>query len=99
MKLHEIIEINEDADKTILYEALHPYMKSLYVYYSNYFTSDPVLMVTDVFNAAQYAKIVPADELMEAVNDWVTSSGAGPEDIEAETETILFQSKFLRDLL
>ena len=67
MKLHEIIKANEDGKSSILIELLIPYKKSLLTYYREYFTSEPMLMVTDVFNAAQYGKIVPSCELYDAI--------------------------------
>lgn len=97
MKLHEIIEKNSDDQTAILVETLLRYKKSLFVYYSNMFPSEPCLMVTNVFNAVQYAKIVPSDEINDAVNLYVTETNE--EDREAEIETILFNSVMLRDVM
>ena len=67
MKLHEIIKANSDDKSSILIELLIPYKKSLLTYYWEQFSSEPLLMVTDVFNAAQYGKIVPSCELYDAI--------------------------------
>jgi hypothetical protein len=67
MKLHEIIKLNESHSNAILVELLIPYKRSLLTYYTDLFCCEPILMVTDVMNACQYAKIVPANEFSEAV--------------------------------
>ena len=67
MKLHEIIEQNAIDTNSILIELLLPYKKSLYTIFSREYRGEPVLMVTDVFNAAQYSKIVPANDFIDAV--------------------------------
>ena len=100
MKLHEIIKHNENETTSILYEALHPYKKLLYAYYSNeFYPSEPVLMVTSVFNAAQYAKIVPSEDFMQIVEDFAKSRSEDIEDIETDIETINFNSTFLKNIL
>lgn len=106
MKLHEIIEINEDHEKSILIESMVPYKKMLNIYFSRDFTSEPMLMVTNVFNAAQYGKIVPAGEFTEAIYaymgvDYVIEDSEEEgfdEDKFAEYETICFNSICLSDL-
>ena len=106
MKLHEIIEINEDHEKSILIEKMIPYKKMLNIFFNRDFTSEPMLMVTSVSNAAQYAKIVPAGEFTEAVYAYM---GVGyvvedseeedfDEDLFAQYETICFNSRLLKDL-
>ena len=100
MKLHEIIKHNENETTSILYEALHPYRKLLYAYYSNeFYPSEPVLMVTDVFNAAQYVKIVPSEDFLQTVEDYARTRSEDIEDIETDIETINFNSKLLKDIL
>ena len=106
MKLHEIIEINEDHEKSILIEKIVPYKKMLYTYFQRQFSSEPMLMVTEVSNAAQYAKIVPIGEFAEAIYAYM---GVGyvvedpeeedfDEDLFAQYETICFNSVSLKDL-
>ena len=92
MKLHEIIDINDKGTDSILIEKLAPYKNSLFTYYSNLFTSEPVLMVTDVFNAAQYALIVPINEMSEAQAIYLQDR-----DCSQERELINFQSIMLVD--
>lgn len=106
MKLHEIIELNENHETSLLIEKLLPYKKSLLVYYKNQFTSDPMLMVTDVMNAVQYGKIVPAGELNEAINAYLQvpyiiidqDDEDFDEDLFAQWETICFNSILLENL-
>jgi hypothetical protein len=106
MKLHEIIEINEDHEKSVLIEKMIPYKKMLYTYFQRQFSSEPILMVTEASNAAQYAKIVPIAEFAEAVCAYM---GVGyviedseeedfDEDLFAQYETICFNSRILKDL-
>jgi hypothetical protein len=102
-----IIEANNKQDQSILFESLHPYLKSLYIYYKDLFGCEPVLMVTDVFNACQYAKIVPANDFNEAINAYLNVSYIEVEqdnknfdsDLFAQYETINFNSKMLIDLI
>lgn len=67
MKLHEIIELNECPTTSILIEWIKEYKRSLLIYYTDLFCCEPILMVTDVMNAVQYGKIVPANEFQEAI--------------------------------
>lgn len=97
MKLHEIISTNEGGDKSILTELLYPYRKSLYTYFKSYYNCEPVLMVTDVFNAAQYALIVPSNELHEAMDTYLEGSELSEEEKEEQRELISFQSILLKD--
>jgi hypothetical protein len=99
MLLHQIIEANTYQQTSILWEKISPYKKALYTYYKNYFCGEPVLMVTDVFNAAQYVKIVPADELTEAIEEYLINEDGSEEDKEAYRETISFNSVMLKDLI
>jgi len=98
MKLHEIISANEKTGTSIICKELLKYKKQLYIYYKNEFCCEPVLMVTDVFNAAQYAKIVPSNEFTEYLNDYVETLHLNKEDKTAEVETINFNSRMLSDL-
>lgn len=93
MKLHEIVTHNEQGHQ-ILVEKLLPYRKSLRVLFP-----DSILMVTAVMNAAQYAKIVPAAEFSEALEEYVNEfEDMTDEDKEHERELIAFQSLPLTDL-
>jgi hypothetical protein len=88
MKLHQIIEANEQDGKSILLEAMHPYFKSLRTYYKDYYGCEPTLMITSVSNAAQYGRIVPCEEYFEALNAYTTD--------EDEQDVINFNSKLIK---
>ena len=101
LKLHDIIKHNESNSDTLLIELLLKRKKQLLAYYEAYFTSEPVLMVTSVMNAAQYGKIVAADELNEALETYIESTSDEldtPEDKENYKEEILFNSILFKDL-
>lgn len=98
MKLHEIIEINDDPGAVISIEVLFQYKRSLLTYYRDAFCCDPILMVTDVFNAAQYGKIVPSDNYHEAQNEYLETQDLCEEDAQHQAETIDFNSIFLERL-
>lgn len=106
MKLHEIIEMNEDPNQTILIENMLPYKKMLNIYFSRKFTTDPMLMVTDVMNAVQYAKIVPAGEFSVSICAYMDVPSVVEDENEegfnadefAEYEDICFNSILLKDL-
>jgi len=85
MKLHEIIKMNEDHTTSIEVGQLAVYKKSLLTYYSDLFPSEPMLMVTDVMNACQYAKIVPSCEFADAICDYL-----GVNYIETDMEDVYF---------
>lgn len=100
MKLHEIIAANENHETAILIEKMLPYKNSLLKYYSDYFCAEPVLMVTSVSNAAQYGKIVSANEFTEAICAYMqvpyviedSEEQDFNEDLFTEYETINFNS-------
>lgn len=102
MKLHEIIEANESHTDSILIELLIPYKKSLLVYYRDEFMCEPILMVTDVMNAAQYGKIVSSNAFSEAVCAYMEVDYVDESNIEsdefAQYETICANSIFLEKL-
>lgn len=100
LKLHEIIELNDKVHNSILIESLIPYKNSLYLYYKDYFCGEPVLMVTSVCNAVQYAKIVPANEFTDCIINWLDNPDCMNEDNDnfCEFETINFNSIMLSDL-
>ena len=98
MLLYQIIRNNDAAKFSILTEILFQYKKSLYTYYKDMFNCEPVLMVTTVYNAAQYALIVPSNELGEAIDNWVNlQEDSTEEEKEEERELIGFQSIMLKD--
>ena len=94
MRLHEIIEINDIGTDAILIESMEPYKNQLFTYYSNHYESEPVLMVCTVFNAAQYALIVPINEIHDAMAIYLEG-----DDCEQERELILSQSILFKDWL
>ena len=97
MNLSQIIEINDNGTQSILVEILHKYKKSLYTYYKNYCNCEPMLMVTDVFNAAQYALIVPSNEFNEAIDIYLQNSGLNDEEKQDQNELISCQSIMLKN--
>ncbi len=87
LKLHEIIELNEDG-KEILIECLLPYKRSLAVLMPN-----AILMVTMVSNAVQYGKIVDLYGFEEEIESYLNNCDFdNEEDKENERELINFQS-------
>ncbi len=106
MYLHEIITANENHTTSILTSELIKYKKSLLKYYEALFCEEPILMVTSVFNACSYAKIVPSSEFNEAVCAYLEvpyieqdeNSPEFNEDLFNEFETINFNSIFLKQL-
>ena len=64
LKLHEIINYSEKLTP-VLIELIVPYKKSLLTYYKDQYKNDPILVVTSVFNAAQYGFITCADNYIE----------------------------------
>ena len=98
MKLHKIIELNEDPKTAILIEKMLPYRKLLLRYYRNvFYPAEPVLMVTSVSNAAQYGKIVPAGEFYEAMREYIDMEQS-EEDFQFEMEVIAANSIMLNEL-
>lgn len=70
MLLHEIIKHLEGLQDAVLIENMANYKKSLLTYFAESFTSEPILLVVSVCNAAQYALICPADEISEALDSY-----------------------------
>lgn len=97
MLLHQIIATNDKGTSSINTKILHPYKKSLYTYYKDLFCCEPVLMVTDVFNAVQYAVIVPVNEFSEAIDVYINACSLTDEDKMNQTELISFQSIMLKN--
>jgi hypothetical protein len=102
MNLSDIIAQNKKVDESIEYGQIQPYLNSLYVYYKDLFCSEPVLMVTDVTNAAQYCRIIPCEEFTKAICDYL-GLDREPEDTESDDfamyESIMFNSTFLKDII
>lgn len=100
MKLHEIITAMENPTDSVLIEKMIPYKKSLLAYFSSRFTSEPILMITDVFNAAQYGRIEPVGELNDAICAYLDDYDCDNEESEnfCEYETICANSIMLKDL-
>ena len=98
MKLHELINAFKN-NESISYEKVYPYKKLLYAYYKEVYMCEPFLVVTDVFNAVQFVAVVPFTEVTDWINDYLNQYDMDEtEKIEA-TETILFNSRPLKDLL
>lgn len=98
MKLHEIIEANSILGAAISTGAIYKYKRSLLTYYRDAFCCEPILMITDVFNAAQYGKIVPSDDYRGAQYEYLKALGLCQEDAEQQAEIIDFNSMFLEQL-
>jgi hypothetical protein len=105
--LSDIIQANECPTTAIDTSILFAYKKALYVYYKDLFCCEPVILVTTVFNAVSYAKIVPYAEYYEAICEFLavpyivedkTEEGYN-EDIFSQYESINFNSKLLKDFL
>ena len=100
MKLYEIIEImNNQHETSVLTEELFKYKRSLYTYFKDLFCCEPVLMVTSVTNATQYARIEPSNEFNEAICTWLDDYECDNENSEnfCEYETICANSLMLKD--
>lgn len=98
MKLHEIITTNADGKNSILIEKLLPYKKLLLRYYTAVYNCEPFLLVTDVMNAAQYALIVPINEIHEAIDIYYEGCSFTDEEREQENEILFAQSILLKNL-
>jgi len=97
MKLHEIIEANETPRLSIEIQEIKKYKKSLLTYYKHH-NDQLILMVTDIYNACQYGKIVSANEFNEAVEEHINMAGMTEGDKECERELISFNSILLANL-
>ena len=71
-----------------------PYKKQLQIYFENWYPmSEPILMVTDVMNAAQYGLIVPSGEFEEALQSYYG------DNLDADIqELVSYQSVLLKNL-
>lgn len=99
MLLHEIISLSEQSETGILIEEIAKYKRSLVTYYKEYYCCEPVLIVTAVFNAAQYGFIAPCDQFSWAIDTYLNSDDSlNEEGKETERELINFQSIMLSNL-
>lgn len=92
LKLHEVIAANDSAGDAVEVQTLKRYKRSLLTWYTAQGMRQPALMVTSIFNACQYAKIVDGQELEEAITAYMDANEIPAEDREAERENILFNS-------
>ena len=102
MRLSKLIDIfDNDHTASILWDKVSPYKKILYVYYKNLFMCEPVLLVTSLTNSTCYGRIVPENELYEAITSYleVPYIDSDDEEIESYYETICANSKLLKELL
>lgn len=100
IRLHQIVELNSEPGKAILIESMMPFFRQLYKYYKALHGQEPVLILTAVFNAAQYGFIAPESLVHTAVEKWVEDINfSDQEEREAAYETIMFNSRPLKDLI
>jgi len=92
MNLSQIIATCDQGTSSILTELLFKYKKSLYTYYKAFHCCEPMLLVTDVFNACQYAIVVPENQFTEAVEAYLDAADLDEETKEMERENIYFNS-------
>lgn len=101
LKLSDIIRISEENNgSTINIEEILKYKRSLITYFKEYYCCDPILLVTDVFNACSYGIVVSANDFEEAAKLHIEANNAedSEEDKEGYYETMNFNSKFLSQL-
>jgi hypothetical protein len=95
MKLHEIIEMNEKRDTSIIIDEIIKYKKSLLCLFGD----DAILMIIDVFNACSYAKIVHSDSFDYMVELYLeTMPDLDYKQRDEQKELIYFNSIFLKNL-
>lgn len=102
-KLHELVNIFENEHETaVLWELISPYKKQLYVYFSRFYRSEPMLMVTSVTNNSSYCRVVPESDFFDAVcayiGDYMNLEDEKSESY-AEYETICAYSMPLKNML
>ncbi len=95
LKLSDIIRLSDESKTGIDISIIYQYKRSLLTYYTNYYSCEPVLIVTDVFNAVQYGFIAPSNEIDEAINTYFEDSADTDEEILEYKETVLFNSIML----
>lgn len=92
MNLSQIIATCDKGTDGILTELLFKYKRSLYTYYKAFYCCEPILMVTDVFNACQYGLVVPQNDFIEAVESYLDAAELDEETKEMERQNIYFNS-------
>jgi len=98
MRLHEIIEINETPGSSIEIQEIKRYKKSLLTYY-HHRNDELILMVTNIYNACQYGKIVSANEFTDAIEEHINADiDMTEEDKDHERELINFNSILFSNL-
>jgi len=102
MNLQQIILENNKDSQAINFETMQPYLRSLYAYYKDLFCCEPVLMVTDVFNACSYVKIVSSNDFNESVCTYIGCDVwdlENNDDLLNQYETINFNSRLLNEFI
>lgn len=101
MQLHKIISLSEENDgESIEISHIKKYKKSLITYFEHNYPGDPILVVTDVFNACCYGFIATTYSYDEVIDNYVEKNNpnASDEDKENFIEVIKFQSIYLKNL-
>lgn len=100
MLLHEIITINGKANTEIELSEFKRYKRSLLSFFKYHERgAEPFLMITTIFNAAQYGKIVHQADIEEAANAFLNADNSlTNSEREDAKELIFFNSIPLRDL-
>lgn len=96
LTLQEIISFNDEQldcfDGSIDIEQIALHKDDLLEHYENEWSEEIALMVTDVFNVGGYGLIVPFSDLHECARRFAEFRAEEEEDVEADVETILFNS-------
>lgn len=98
MHLQELINAFNN-NESVSYEKVYPYKKLLYAYYKEVYMCEPVLIVTDIFNAVQFVAVCPFTEVTDWINDYLNQYDMDETEKIDATETILFNSMPLERLL
>jgi hypothetical protein len=102
MNLSEIIQNNNKPQTAIEYGTIHPYLRSMYVFYKDLYLCEPVLMVCSITNNSSYVKIVSSNEFTESICDYIgceIHELQNSDDYLSEFETINFCSKMLKECI
>lgn len=98
MKLYELVEALENQEK-ISFEVVAPYKKSIYTYFKQLFGEEPIALIVDVTNTGACVIVSPPDKVIETIDDYLAQDEILTEEDKKEIkETILFQSRPLKDL-
>ena len=98
MNLQELINAFKN-NESVNYEKVYPYKNLLYTYYKEVYMCEPFLVVTDVFNAVQFVAVCPFAEVTDWISDYLNKYDMNDTEKADATETILFNSRPLKDLL